>query len=150
MAISWKGAFSPIRMIWPIVLVTFLLYRYGYNHTEIWLNCQLPAMGLITVNWCIHKHAINFSETVSHINCLYVIFVYFFPLLCPLFPPTPNTKWKEEESEATKGVGHWGWESPEREWTQVSGIGWRLEDSKRAALVIPWLQGHVCSDSEHS
>ena len=103
-------------------------------------------MGLITVNWCTHKHAINFSETVSHINCLYIIFVCFFPLLCPLFLPTPNTKWKEEESEAAKDVGHRGWESPEREWTQVSGIRWRLGDSKRVALVIPWLQGLVCSD----
>ena len=84
-------------MIWQIVLVTFLLYRYGYNHTEIWLDCQLPAMDLITVNWCIHKYAINFSETVSHINCFYIIFVYFFSLPCPLFPPPPILSEKKKK-----------------------------------------------------
>ena len=68
----------------------------------------------------------------------------FFPPL-PLVPTTPNTKWKEEESEATQDVGHRGRESPEREWTQVSGIKWRLEDAKHVVLVIPWLCGHGCS-----
>ena len=70
--------------------------------------------------------------------------IFFSPL--PLVPTTPNTKWKEEESEATQDVGHRGREGPEREWTQVSGINWRLEDAKHVVLVIPWLQGHVCSD----
>lgn len=147
---SWlfheKEFSSPIQMIWQIVLVTFSPYRYGYNHTEIWLDCQPPATDLITVNWCIHEYAVNFSETVSHINCFYIIFVYFFSSPFPLVPTTPNTKWKEEESEATQDVGHRGREGPEREWTQVSGINWRLEDAKHVVLVIPWLQGHVCSD----
>lgn len=127
-----------------------------------WSHFRFTDMGIITQKsgsivssqpWTSSQWIDVFTNTpliflkLSHtlIACILSLCI-FFPLLCPLFPPTPNTKWKEEESEAAKDVGHWGRESPEREWTQVSGIRWRLEDSKRVALVIPWLQGHVCPD----
>lgn len=138
-----KGVSSPIQMIWQIVLVTFSPYRYGYN-TEIWLGVS-PSHGP-------HHSELMYSTNMpliflklSHTLIAFILSLcIFFSSPFPLVPTTPNTKWKEEESEATRMLVT-GQGGPWREWTQVSGINWRFEDAKHVVLVIPWLQGHVCS-----